>query len=139
VQLTNLLRLARFTGRTEFEDTAAALSRWAGPSARSRPTGFTALLMGLDWALGTPREIVVAGEWEADDTQALLTVLRETYSPTTVTLHRPPGDDPALTDLAPFTAAQTPRDGQAAAYVCRDFQCEAPTTDPDRLRKQLRE
>lgn len=139
VQLTNLLRLARFTGRTEFEDTAAALSRWAGPSARSRPTGFTALLMGLDWALGTPREIVVAGEWEADDTQALLTVLRETYSPTTVTLHRPPGDDPAITDLAPFTAAQTPRDGQAAAYVCRDFQCEAPTTDPDRLRKQLRE
>lgn len=139
VQLTNLLRLARFTGRTEFEDTAAALSRWAGPSARSRPTGFTALLMGLDWALGTPREIVVAGEWEADDTQALLTVLRETYSPTTVTLHRPPGDDPAITDLAPFTAVQTPRDGQAAAYVCRDFQCEAPTTDPDRLRKQLRE
>ena len=139
VQLTNLLRLARFTGRTEFEDTAAALSRWAGPSARSRPTGFTALLMGLDWALGTPREIVVAGEWEADDTQALLTVLRETYSPTTVTLHRPPGDDPAITDLAPFTAAQTPRDGQAAAYVCRDFQCEAPTTDPGRLRKQLRE
>jgi uncharacterized protein YyaL (SSP411 family) len=139
VQLTNLLRLARFTGRTEFEDTAAALSRWAGPSARSRPTGFTALLMGLNWALGTPREIVVAGEWEADDTQALLTVVRETYSPTTVTLHRPPGDDPAITDLAPFTAAQTPRDGQAAAYVCRDFQCEAPTTDPDRLRKQLRE
>jgi uncharacterized protein YyaL (SSP411 family) len=95
--------------------------------------------MGLDWALGTPREIVVAGEWEADDTQALLTVLRETYSPTTVTLHRPPGDAPDITDLAPFTAAQTPRDGQAAAYVCRDFQCEAPTTDPDRLRKQLRE
>ena len=139
VQLMNLLRLARFTGRTEFEDTAAALSRWAGSSARSRPTGFTALLMGLDWALGTPREIVVAGEQDADDTQALLTVLRETYSPTTVPLHRPPGDAPDITDLAPFTAAQTPRDGQAAAYVCRDFQCEAPTTDPDRLRKQLRE
>ena len=95
--------------------------------------------MGLDWALGTPREIVVAGEQDADDTQALLTVLRETYSPTTVPLHRPPGDAPDITDLAPFTAAQTPRDGQAAAYVCRDFQCEAPTTDPDRLRKQLRE
>jgi len=139
VQLMNLLRLARFTGRTEFEDTAAALSRWAGSSARSRPTGFTALLMGLDWALGTPREIVVAGDQEADDTQALLQVLRETYSPTTVSLHRPPGDAPDITDLAPFTAAQTPRDGQAAAYVCQDFQCKAPTTDPDRLREQLRE
>ena len=139
VQLMNLLRLARFTGRTEFEDTAAALSRWAGSSARSRPTGHTALLMGLDWALGTPREVVVAGELEAEDTQSFIEVLRDTYSPTTVTLHRPPGDAPDITDLAPFTAAQTPRDGQAAAYVCQDFQCEAPTTDPDRLREQLRE
>jgi hypothetical protein len=137
VQLMNLLRLARFTGRTEFEDQAAALSRWAGSSARSRPTGFTALLMGLHWALGTPREVVVAGELEAEDTQSFIEVLRDTYSPTTVTLHRPPGDAPDITDLAPFTAAQTPRDGQAAAYVCQDFQCEAPTTDPERLRAQL--
>jgi len=139
VQLMNLLRLARFTGRTEFEERAEELSQWAGSSARRRPTGFTALLMGLDWALGTPREVVVVGARDADDTQALLEILRHTYSPTTVTLHRPPGDAPDITDLAPFTAAQTPRDGQAAAYVCRDFQCEAPTMDPERLRAQLEE
>ena len=93
--------------------------------------------MGLHWALGTPQEVVVAGDPEADDTQALIGVLRDTYAPTTATLQRPPGDAPDITDLAPFTAAQTPLDGQAAAYVCRDFQCEAPTTDPETLRAQL--
>ena len=139
VQLMNLLRLARFTGRTAFEDKAAALSQWAGSKARSRPTGFTAFLAGLHWALGRPREVVVAGDRAADDTQALLDVLRDTYSPTTVTLHRPPGDAPEIADLAPFTAAQTPLDGQPAAYVCQDFQCDTPTTDPERLRAQLRE
>jgi uncharacterized protein YyaL (SSP411 family) len=138
IQLMNLLRLARFTGRTGYEERAAALSEWTGSSARSRPTGFTALLMGLHWALGTPREVVVAGDPEADDTQALIDVLRDTYAPTTATLQRPPGDAPDITDLAPFTAAQTPLDGQAAAYVCRDFQCEAPTADPDALRAQLK-
>jgi len=138
-QLLNLLRLARLTGRTELEDKAAALSRWAGSKARSRPTGFTALLMGLHWALGTPREVVVAGAREADDTQSLLDVLRETYSPTTASLHRPPGDSPEIAELAPFTEAQTPVKGRAAAYVCQDFQCEAPTTDPARLRDQLKE
>ena len=137
IQLMNLLRLARFTGRTGYEERAAALSEWTGSSARSRPTGVTALLMGLHWALGTPREVVVAGDPEADDTQALIDVLRDTYAPTTATLQRPPGDAPDITDLAPFTAAQTPLDGQAAAYVCRDFQCEAPTADPDVLRAQL--
>ncbi len=137
VQLMNLLRLARFTGQAEFEDKAAALSRWAGSSARSRPTGFTALLAGLHWAVGMPREVVVAGERGAEDTQALIDVLRDSYTPTTVTLHRPPGDAPEIADLAPFTAPQTPLDGQAAAYVCRDFQCEAPTTDPGDFREQL--
>ncbi|MFB6272136.1 MAG: thioredoxin domain-containing protein [Salinibacter sp.] len=139
VQLMNLLRLARFTGETAFEERAADLSRWAGSSARSRPTGFTALLSGLHWALGTPREVVVAGEQEAEDTQALIQVLRDTYAPTTVTLHRPPGEGPDIAKLSPFTAEQTPINGQAAAYVCRDFQCEAPTTDPQHLREQLEE
>jgi uncharacterized protein YyaL (SSP411 family) len=139
VQLMNLLRLARFTGRTAFEDKAAALSQWAGSKARSRPTGFTAFLGGLHWALGRPQEVVVAGERDADDTQALLDVVRDAYSPTTVTLHRPPGDAPDITSLAPFTATQTSLDGRAAAYVCHDFQCDAPTTDPEQLRAQLEE
>jgi len=139
VQLMNLLRLARFTGEAAFEERAAELSRWVGSSARSRPTGFTAFLAGLNWALGTPREVVVAGRREAERTQGLIEVLRETYTPTTVSLHRPPGAEPEITDLAPFTAAQTPVEGTPAAYVCRDFQCEAPTPAPEQLREQLTE
>jgi hypothetical protein len=95
------------------------------------------LLAGLQFALGAPREIVIAGERGGDDTQALIDVLRSTYDPFSVVLHRPPGDHPQIAELAPFTEAQSPEDGRAAAYVCRDFQCEAPTTDPDRLREQL--
>jgi hypothetical protein len=30
-------------------------------------------------------------------------------------------------------------DGQAAAYVCRNFACETPTTEPEQLRAQLQE
>ena len=28
-------------------------------------------------------------------------------------------------------------DGQAAAYVCRDFVCQAPVKEPDKLQAQL--
>jgi uncharacterized protein YyaL (SSP411 family) len=137
VHFSNLLRLARLTGQTEFEERADALARWAGRQSRSRPTGFTALLAGLQFALGSPREIVIAGEKESNDTQALVDVLRSSYDPFSVVLHRPPGDRPSIAELAPFTEAQTPHDGQAAAYVCQDFQCEAPTTDPAQLREQI--
>jgi hypothetical protein len=138
VFLSNLLRLARMTGRTELAERADALSRWAGRQARSRPTGFTALLAGTQFALGGSREVVIAGDAAADDTQALLGVVREAYDPFSVVLHRPPGDAPAIAELAPFTAEQTPAaDGGAQAYVCQDFQCDAPTADPDQLRDQL--
>ncbi len=139
VQLSNLLRLARLTGRVELEERAAALSRWTGKQVRSRPTGFTALLAGFQFALGENREIVIAGDKRSEDTQALLDTVRSLYSPFTVVLHRPSGDRPPISEFAPFTEPQTPVDGQAAAYVCRDFQCEAPTTDPETLRKQLAE
>jgi len=137
VQLSNLLRAARLTGRTELEARAAALSRWAGRQVRSRPTGFSALLAGLQFAAGPAREVVIAGDPEAADTRSLVDVVRSLYTPFAVVLQRPPGDS-GLTEIAPFTEAQTPLDGTAAAYVCREFRCEAPTTDPDTLRRQLR-
>jgi len=137
MQLLNLLRLARLTGRTAFEERADALARWAGRQVRTRPTGATALLTGLEFALGDAREVVVAGTLDADDTQALLDATRAVYHPSTVVLHRPPGERAAIARIAPFTEAQTPIDGHAAAYVCRNFRCEAPTTDPESLREQL--
>ncbi|MEF8797162.1 MAG: thioredoxin domain-containing protein [Salinivenus sp.] len=135
-QLANLLRVARMTGRTDLEERADALSRWAGRQVRSRPTGFTAFLSGVQFALGPTREVVVAGDPGAADTDALIEAVRSVYTPFTVTLQRPQGATP-ITDLAPFTEAQTPIDGSAAAYVCQNFECEAPTTDPARLRDQL--
>jgi uncharacterized protein YyaL (SSP411 family) len=81
---------------------------------------------------------VIAGDAEADDTQALIDTVRAVYDPFSVVLHRPEGEDPPISDLAPFTAAQGPADdGGALAYVCQNFQCEAPTPDPAHLRKQL--
>jgi uncharacterized protein YyaL (SSP411 family) len=137
VQLMNLLRLGRLTGRTAFAERADDLARWAGPQVRTRPTGATALLTGLEFALGPSREVVISGAAEAEDTAALVDVVRSVYSPSAVVLHRPPGERAAITRMALFTEAQTPLDGRAAAYVCRDYRCEAPTTDPETLREQL--
>ena len=133
VLLRNLLRLARMTGRTEWEETAADLHAWAGKQVNSRPGSFTALLMGTQFALGDAREVVLAGDRADADWTSLVEAVRSVYAPNTVVLHRPPGDAPAITRLAPFTEAQTPLDGRPAAYVCRNFACDAPTTDAEDL------
>jgi uncharacterized protein len=54
----------------------------------------------------------------------------------------PPGAVIALGDGAdgagiPLLAGRDPVAGAAAAYVCRDFTCRAPVTDPDQLAAAL--
>ncbi|HEY7970994.1 MAG TPA: hypothetical protein VID95_13445, partial [Candidatus Limnocylindrales bacterium] len=46
--------------------------------------------------------------------------------------------DPA-TSVVPLLADRTMIDGRPTAYVCRDFACRLPVTDPESLRAQLAE
>jgi uncharacterized protein YyaL (SSP411 family) len=43
----------------------------------------------------------------------------------------------AGSDELPLLADRPLVDGEAAAYVCRNFTCDAPTIDPERLRTAL--
>ena len=125
-----LLRLGRLTGEAHWEAAAAALLRWAAAQVRQHPSGFTALLCGLDFALGPTYEVVVVGERGAADTEAMLRALQTRYLPSKVLLFRPAGEDePDVAEIAPFVRSQHALDGKATAYVCQNYQCQAPTSD----------
>ena len=138
VALLNLLRLSRITGDASLEERAAGLLRaFAGQVARL-PIAHTQLLCGLDFALGPAHEVVIVGRPGAEDTARLLEAVRRPFLPNKVVLLRPADEpSPAITRLAPYTTAQTPLDGRAAAYVCQGGACRQPTTDPVALRAAL--
>ena len=83
--------------------------------------------------LDGPREVAIVGP-SLDD-------------PATRTLHRTallgtaPGAVVAVgtpeSDEFPLLADRVPANGEPTAYVCRNFTCDAPTTDPERLRRAL--
>jgi len=124
----NLLRLARLTGRAELEDDARRTLSAFGSAARM-PSAHTLYLLALDCALGPSFEVVIAGDPAAADTRAMLRAFQGRFAPNLVLLLRPPGEAPAIAELAPFTLEQTSRGGKATAYVCRNHACRAPTTD----------
>ena len=138
VAALNLLRLARLTGDDGLDEQAAAqLGAFAG-TVSGYPASYTFYLCALDLALDAPLEIVVAGQDGAADTEALLQALRTVYLPGATVLLKPTGEAGSrLAALAPFTAAREPVDGKAAAYVCRNYACQAPVTDPAALGELL--
>ncbi|MFJ5028678.1 thioredoxin domain-containing protein [Streptomyces sp. NPDC088560] len=83
-----------------------------------------------------PREIAVVATGTTPDKSA--TALHRT-----ALLGTAPGAVVAVgaagSDEFPLLADRPLVEGQPAAYVCRNFTCEAPTTDPERLRTALNE
>ncbi|MFW6162984.1 MAG: thioredoxin domain-containing protein [Planctomycetota bacterium] len=138
VAMLVLLRLARITGRAEWEARAEAVGRAFASRVRRMPAAHTQLMAALDFAVGPSFEVVIAGQPGADDTEALLTALRTRFLPNKVVLLRPAGvEEPPIARIAPFVEAQTARDGRATAYVCRDQACREPTTKKDEMLNAL--
>ncbi|MFF2995884.1 thioredoxin domain-containing protein [Streptomyces sp. NPDC057950] len=82
--------------------------------------------------LDGPREVAVVGPAGDAMTRALhRTALLGTAPGAVVAVGA------AGSDELPLLADRPTVDGEPAAYVCRNFTCDAPTTDPDRLRTAL--
>jgi uncharacterized protein YyaL (SSP411 family) len=98
------------------------------------PLGFGQWLTALGHALSHPRDIAIVGDPDGKDTQALLKVCRTGYRPHQIVALGAPDTDacavPLLRDRGQIA-------GQATAYVCVDFTCRRPVTDPDALQAHL--
>jgi hypothetical protein len=137
VAFHDLLWLARLTGRADYDERAGALGDACSRQVAAHPSGAAFFLVGLDLAVGPSQELVVVGDLDHPDTQALLDVAREGFYPRLVVLHRPPGDGGRIAELAPVVRGFGLVSGKPAAYLCQGFACERPLTAPGELRELL--
>jgi uncharacterized protein YyaL (SSP411 family) len=123
-----LLRLAALSGDRSLEDAATGFLRLIAPALEQAPSGFGNALCAADRAVGGSIEIAVVGS----DAWQLVETAWAPYLPNRVMASASEGsDEPAL------LRDRHPVDGKSAAYVCRNFACELPVTDPATLRDQL--
>jgi uncharacterized protein YyaL (SSP411 family) len=90
------------------------------------------LLRALDFRFAATREVALVAPAGADGVGALAAVVRGAFRPHLVLAGGPEGSErPEL--LQQRTAVE----GRAAAYVCENFACLRPVTEPDELAAAL--
>ncbi|HTO02175.1 MAG TPA: thioredoxin domain-containing protein, partial [Opitutus sp.] len=102
------------------------------------PQAMPQMLIALELALDSPRHVVLAGETAAADFRALAAVLHEKLGARRSLLAVTAANDREwLESRAPWLSGMKPVEGRATAYVCEEFACQAPVTEPEALRRLL--
>ena len=137
VAVLNLIVLVHLTGDETWRVRAERAVRGAAPRISGAGRSAPMLLAGLSaWHAGVRQIAIVRPGGPGDPLERLVA---SHYLPFAVVIPVAPGQSQArLSRIAPFSSAMTLRNGRPTAYVCRDFACQAPTTDPKELADLLR-
>jgi uncharacterized protein YyaL (SSP411 family) len=121
-----LLRLAALTGEHGYAERGVSVLRLLHELASRHPQAFGHLLQALDFHLSPVKEVALVGE----DLRPLERVVRGAFRPHLVVAGGAADGVPLLQDRAPV-------DRRPAAYVCEQFACQAPVTEPEELERLL--
>ena len=138
VAALNLLRLAQFRDEKQLEERGKKTIRAFSATISRFPSAMPQMLVALDFSLSKPRQIVIAGKPDAPETKALLAEVHRHFLPNKILLLADGADGQKyLGEKNEALRSMSVLNGKPAAYVCENFTCKAPVTDPDDLRKLL--
>jgi uncharacterized protein YyaL (SSP411 family) len=131
IMLLNLLRLYSITESKEVLETAENILKKYGNRIVSNPYGYASYLLGLDFYLKKPKEIVLVLPKDSNPDEYLNTVFNS-YLPNKVVIAIEK-DKTAPTLSASLLQGKEPIDGKITAYVCQNFACSPPVFSPEEL------
>jgi uncharacterized protein YyaL (SSP411 family) len=138
VAALNLFRLSQLRGDKQMAERARKTIDAFATTLSVFPSAMPQMLVALDYSLSKPRQIVIAGKKEAPETKALLKEVCRHFLPNTILLLVDGGEGQKfLGDKNEAIRAMAVVNGKPAAYVCENFTCKAPVTDPKALGELL--
>jgi uncharacterized protein YyaL (SSP411 family)/aryl-alcohol dehydrogenase-like predicted oxidoreductase len=119
-----LARLSFHFDRQDWRDAAVGAVRAYGRQIARYPRAFAKSLALVDFLTEGPVELAFIGE--PDALHALRQAVAEQYLPNRIVATGRPGSPSSL----PLLAGKQPVGGKPALYICRNFSCQQPVTDP---------
>jgi len=139
VAALNLLRLSQFRDDKQMAERVRKTIDAFATTLSHFPSAMPQMLVALDYSLSKPRQIVIAGKKDAPETKALLKEVHCHFLPNTILLLADGSEGQKfLGDKNEAIRAMSLVKGKPAAYVCENFTCKAPVTDPKALGELLK-
>ncbi len=134
VAALNLQRMIHLTGKKEWSECAKKTIESFGKTLAAYPLAMPLMLSAMNMHLATPKQVVIAGGREDEDTRVLLHEVHSRYLPNTTVILADGGDNQSfLREYLPFLATAEKIQGQATAYVCENFTCRMPVNTREEL------
>ncbi|XP_017271721.1 spermatogenesis-associated protein 20 isoform X2 [Kryptolebias marmoratus] len=133
---SNLLRLSNYTGRQEWLQKSQQLLTAFSDRLTRVPIALPEMVRALMAQHYTLKQIVICGQRDTSDTAGLLAAVHSLFLPFKVLMLKDGNPESVLSRL-PALAPMSQLDGVATAYVCQDFACSLPVTNPQELRRLL--
>jgi uncharacterized protein YyaL (SSP411 family) len=140
VAALNLLRLAQFRNDRQMAERARKTIDAFAPTLSHFASAMPQMLVSVDFSLSKPCQIVIAVKIGDAETKTLLKEVNRHFLPNKVLILADGADGQKyLGEQNEAIRAMSMIDGRPAAYVCEDFTCKAPLTDPKALSDLLSE
>jgi uncharacterized protein YyaL (SSP411 family) len=138
ISVRNLSRLSEMLHREEWHQLAMRTANAFSASLKRSPSGMAQMLASIGWLQGSPKLVLIHGDANSAPTKLLVDETRKLFLPRRVTLQINAGSREFFESKVPFVAAlPVGASGIATAYVCENFVCQLPTTDPAVLARLL--
>ena len=138
VAALNLLLLGQLRNNPQWLEQTRRLIESFSDSINQYPPALPLMLTAWKRLKAKPAQVVIAGNRDGQDTQALLDVVEKNFDPGRLVLLADGGENQAyLAEKLTFLESVSAIDDKAAAYVCTDFICKIPVTDPQSLQQLL--
>ena len=129
-----LARLSFHEDREDFRNAATHAIRAYGQQISRIPRGFAKTIMAADFLLNGPLELAFVGAPTDPGHGRLLDEVARHFVPYRIIAH---GIPDAAEPGHPLLKSKHLIEGQAALYVCRNYTCRAPLTDPKNVAQAL--
>ena len=133
-----LLRLGEWTSNVETKALAIKSIEAAAGLLERSPSAFATMLEAIQFARGPTYELVLVADAAGNGLEPFLTAFHGKFIPNRVISMVPANDLQRAKTLIPMLASKIAMDRKPTAYVCENYTCQLPVTEPGKMLDQLK-